>query len=62
MIHKEIVHRLNESIDAFEEAVKAHEHVGMLGSEVVLREELERARTRLCETVSRLLDETKQED
>ncbi len=59
MPRHEILHRLNSAIDAFEEAVKSHEHVGMLGSEVLLRDELERARKRLCETVSKLIDEAR---
>ena len=61
MPQNEVLHRLNTAIDAFEKAVKSHEHVGILGSEIVLREELERARTRLCATVSGLIDKAKNE-
>ena len=59
MSENEVLHKLNEAIDAFEKAVKSHEHVGMLDSEVLLREELERARTRLYETVSRMVEDAK---
>ena len=59
MSENDVLHKLNVAIDAFEKAVKAHEHVGMLGSEVLLRDELERARSRLCKTVSTLIDESK---
>jgi hypothetical protein len=61
MPEKDVLHKLNIAIDAFEKAVKSHEHVGMLDSEVLLREELERARTRLCGTVSTLIEQAKQD-
>jgi hypothetical protein len=57
MTASDTVHRLNEAIDAFEEAVKKHEHVSMLDSEVVLREKLDRARERLRTTALELINE-----
>ena len=50
--------KLNNAIDEFEQAVKKHEHVGMLDHEVALRENLDRARQRLREIVVGLVEET----
>ncbi len=48
---------VHEAIDEFEEAVKRHEHKKLLESEVVLRQEVDKARQHLVDTVSRLVGE-----
>ena len=48
---------VHEAIDEFEEAVKRHEHKRLLESEVVLRQEVDKARQQLVDTVSRLVGE-----
>lgn len=52
-----VIQTLHAAIDAFENAVKAHENAGLLDSKILLREELERARSRLLETVARIANE-----
>jgi len=53
-----VIQTLHAAIDAFENAVKAHHKAGMLDSKILLKEELERARTRLLETVAKIVDES----
>ncbi|MDH5803670.1 MAG: hypothetical protein OEZ54_00700 [Gemmatimonadota bacterium] len=48
---KELLHQLCEKLDAFEEAVKTHEHISIVDSEVAKRQTVDRARQNLIDFV-----------
>ncbi|MFQ5550912.1 MAG: hypothetical protein ACE5FJ_06720 [Gemmatimonadales bacterium] len=50
---------VNQAIDEFEDAVKRHEHIKLLDSEVSLRQDIDRARERLLEAVKALVSDKK---
>jgi hypothetical protein len=56
MKHSEILHPVKEALHQFEEAVKTHEHRSLTESEMVRRQEVDRAREEVLDTVIALLE------
>ena len=57
----EKLHRVNEALNAFEEAVVAREHKGPLGTKIPLQQEVDTARAALVKVVVDLVTEARME-